>query len=167
MDIDFSFIKLADLFRTQAFAALGGGVLGAFVGRARTLGPKINELETTGTFSLVALGACTYGQIANSVPPTIMPIVSGTCMGVGFLAGSLITRDSESLEGTTSAALIWTVASAGLAVGCSIYELATVDLIYLSFIVWLHEHDYPDFRLLGIMKRKRRSPRAASKKVDD
>lgn len=29
------------------------------------------------------------------------------------------------------------------------------------------EHDYPDFRFLGIMKRKKRSPRAASKKIGE
>ena len=154
--------KFIDIYKTQFIATIGGGVLGALVGRARTLGPRISELETTGTFSMVALGACSYALIANSIAPTLLPLVSGISMGVGFLAGALIFRDSSALEGTTSAALVWTVASAGLAIGCGLYELGLSTMVYLSLLIWLHEHDYPDFRLLGIMKRKRRNKQKTS-----
>ena len=154
MGIKFSIDLLLDFYLYLLFAAVGGGVIGAVVGRARTLGPRINEIETIGTFGMVALGACTFGLIATHVPTSLAPMVSGISTGIGFLAGTMIFRNSENLEGTTTAALVWTLASAGLAVGCGLLELALANVCYLAWLLWLHEQEYPDFRFLGIVRKR-------------
>lgn len=67
-------------------------------------------------------------------------ISAGVISGIGFLGGGAIMKQGLNIKGLTSAAIIWTAASFGLAVGAGLYVQVGVALaIVLAVLVGLEK----------------------------
>ena len=119
-----------------ALAALLGGILGI----NRELALKPAGLRT---HALVALGAAlaTITGLALMAPPAndvSAPgrIIQGLVAGIGFIGSGVILhrRDTNTVEGLTTAASIWVIAAVGVAVGAGLWR-ASVMVVGITLIL--------------------------------
>ena len=66
-------------------------------------------------------------------------INGGVISGIGFLGGGAIMRQGMNIKGLTSAAIIWTAASLGLAIGAGLYIPTGVVLAAVVLLLLLLE----------------------------
>lgn len=117
-------------------------ILGAIVGFERTHLHKIAGLRT---YALVTVGACFFTIISNYVfkgPNLAAAVVTG----IGFLGAGLIIHHGSKVEGITTAAALWTMASVGVGIGSGLYILSIAATILLVLIMGL-------FRSFGIEEK--------------
>jgi putative Mg2+ transporter-C (MgtC) family protein len=108
-------------------------LLGAAVGIDRELRRKPAGLRT---HALVALGCAMSMVLGMSLVPGAQAgeaagrVVQGILAGIGFIGGGVILRDSarKTIEGLTTAALIWVVAAVGLCAGAGMWRSATLTV---------------------------------------
>ena len=143
-------------------ASISGGVLGARIGRSTILGQSISELQTIGTFGVVMVGAALYGLLGHRVPPESYQLLAGTATGLGFLAGAVIFRSKLDVQGTTTAALLWSSSAIGNAFGFQQWDLAIAGTLFLLVMIWFHEHRYPDLRLIDELNARIRGKKSGS-----
>ena len=125
------------------------GALGAALGLEREWRGKEAGLRTN---TLIALGAALFTVMSLQVGGDPSRIAAGIVTGVGFLGAGAIIRQGESIQGLTTAAMIWVNAAIGIAVGAGYIRLAAVvTLITLVAMLILSPLD----RLFD--KRKNRS----------
>lgn len=91
------------------------------------------------TFPLVALASCGYMLLGSSFigddsPDAIARLLTGLMTGIGFIGGGAILKDGGSVEGTATAASIWTTGAVGAAVAFQRYEIA-ITLAAVSFLI--------------------------------
>jgi len=115
-------------------------ILGGIIGIEReTLGKPAGSR----TYALISLGACLITILAiegfNQFPnasPTVL--VGSIISGMGFLGAGVIIFHKEKLEGLTTAAALWAIASIGITLGIGWYAtagVATLLMFLLLFIV--------------------------------
>lgn len=119
------------------------GVLGAAVGYERERAAKPAGFRT---HLLVCLGAAMftlvsiYGFKLGTDPSRV---AAGVVSGVGFLgAGTIIHREGGLLEGLTTAASIWAVASIGVAAAVGLYALSVVGTVLVLVTLMLPSHRF-------------------------
>jgi putative Mg2+ transporter-C (MgtC) family protein len=105
--------------------------LGALVGYEREVSHKPAGLRT---HMLVCLGACLFTVITLTSLPTSTNILGGILTGIGFIGAGSIIATSGHVQGITTAATLWAVASVGFASGTGSYALAIVAAV-LVFII--------------------------------
>lgn len=105
--------------------------LGALVGYEREVSHKPAGLRT---HMLVSLGACTFTVITLTSFSSTPAILSGILTGIGFIGAGSIIATSGHVQGITTAASLWAVASIGFASGTGSYVLAIVAAV-LVFII--------------------------------
>ena len=105
--------------------------LGALVGYEREMSHKPAGLRT---HMLVCLGACTFTVITLTSFSSTPAILSGILTGIGFIGAGSIIATSGHVQGITTAATLWAVASVGFASGAGSYVLAIVAAV-LVFII--------------------------------
>lgn len=67
-------------------------------------------------------------------------IAAGVISGIGFLGGGAIMKQGLNIKGLTSAAIIWTSATFGLAIGAGLYvQVGVALLISLSILIGLEK----------------------------
>ena len=94
------------------------------------------------TFPLVAMASAGYILIAQTVlgweDPEHARIVQGLMTGIGFLGGGAIVKRGLNVEGTATAASIWSTAAVGAAVAYGRIEIA-LALTIANFLTlrWL------------------------------
>ena len=82
------------------------------------------------TMALIGAGSCLFTGLGlipifgKTVDPT--RIAAQIVTGVGFLGAGSILRQGEDVRGLTTAAMIWVVASLGMAVGFGYYTVAVI-----------------------------------------
>jgi putative Mg2+ transporter-C (MgtC) family protein len=99
------------------------GVLGYIVGFEREY--VAHREAGTSTFGLIAMSAAlvtalainTFGTDAGS------RVVANIMVGVGFIGGGTILKETRRIKGLTTAAGIWAMASVGMVVGTGLYML--------------------------------------------
>jgi putative Mg2+ transporter-C (MgtC) family protein len=85
------------------------------------------------TMALIAAGSCLFTGLGlipfsgRAVDPT--RIAAQIVTGVGFLGAGSILRQGEHVSGLTTAAIIWVVASLGMAVGFGYYAVAAFSAV--------------------------------------
>lgn len=79
-------------------------------------------------------------------------IIAGVVSGIGFLGGGAIMRQGMNIKGLTSAAIIWTAAALGLALGAGLYIQSAAVLLVVELILVLIEK--LEFRLFPAAKTK-------------
>jgi putative Mg2+ transporter-C (MgtC) family protein len=117
-------------------------VLGALIGLERELSHKPIGLRTN---ILISLGACIFtvasiqiGRVFDGSPDRIAAQIVG---GIGFLGAGAIIRDRGTVQGATTAATIWLVASLGVACGAGFFVLASVGTV-LALLVLFGLHPF-------------------------
>ena len=119
--------RMVELFRLELFLQLCLATLfGGAIGLERELGGKPAGLRTN---ILICIGSMLYTKLsitmaAGTADPT--RIAAQIVTGVGFLGAGSILRQGEDVRGLTTAAMIWVVASLGMAVGFGYYAVAVV-----------------------------------------
>ena len=101
------------------------------------------EVETRSmglrTFPLVAVASCGYmllgvNMMGETNPDAIARLLTGLMTGIGFIGGGAILKDGGSVNGTATAASIWTTGAVGSAVAFQRYEIAIL-LAIISFLI--------------------------------
>jgi putative Mg2+ transporter-C (MgtC) family protein len=99
-------------------------LLGAVIGLEREFRSKPAGFRT---MILICVGSCLYTIISKETN-TVSPdrIASNIVTGIGFIGAGVIFKEGISVNGLTTAALIWITAALGMAIGYNNYPLATV-----------------------------------------
>jgi len=112
--------------------------LGAVIGYQRERAGKSAGLRT---IVLVCVGAALftmasiYGFVGGVDPSRV---ASGIVVGIGFLgAGAIMRREGRYIEGLTTAATIWVMASVGLTTGAGLYLISSVTAAIVLIILCL------------------------------
>ena len=88
------------------------------------------------TFPLVSMASCGYmlvGLYVLSSTDAEARVIYGIITGIGFIGGGAILKDRGSIQGTATAASIWTTGAIGVAVAFNRLEIALV-LALLNFL---------------------------------
>lgn len=137
----------------EIFLRLGAATaIGAVVGLNRDLHGKPSGIRTLG---LVGLGAALVvlasmdfktGSALDADP--VSRAIQGILTGIGFLGAGVIVRDSlgKTVQGLTTAALIWLTACLGIVCGLGAWKVAFVSLFFILVLLsvggvierWLH-----------------------------
>ena len=66
--------------------------------------------------------------------------------GIGFIGAGVIFKDNISVNGLTTAAVIWVSAAIGMAIDTNNYLLAIISSLLTIFVLWLFHYleDYMD-----------------------
>jgi putative Mg2+ transporter-C (MgtC) family protein len=112
------------------FACICGGIIGYDR-------EKIDRPAGLRTHALVCLGSTvftliSYQGFASGFDPS--RIAAGIVTGIGFIGAGVIFRQGIFVRGVTTAASIWVVAAAGIAIGTKLYYLAFLTTA-LGFLV--------------------------------
>ena len=129
---------------------LVAALLGGIVGFERERSGKVAGLRT---HTLVSLGAALLSIISiklfqifpsvNGVAGFDYHLIANVVVGIGFIgAGTILRRDNNRIEGTTTAASLWVVSAIGMASGFGFYQeaAATAVVVYVVLTgLWLVE----------------------------
>lgn len=99
-------------------------IIGAVIGIEREFRSKPAGFRT---MILICVGSCLYtilSKEATGVSPD--RIASNIVTGIGFIGAGVIFKEGISVNGLTTAALIWITAALGMAVGYHNYPIAIV-----------------------------------------
>jgi putative Mg2+ transporter-C (MgtC) family protein len=115
-------------------------IFGAAIGANREFRRKPAGLRT---HALVALGAAALTVIAVAMDGAsdqlhaLSRVVQGIIVGVGFIGGGAILRDTDTrqVQGISTAASIWVVAAAGTASGGGMFRTAAVAIAFALLIL--------------------------------
>lgn len=99
-------------------------IIGAVIGIEREFRSKPAGFRT---MILICVGSCLY-TILSKESNTVSPdrIASNIVTGIGFIGAGVIFKEGISVNGLTTAALIWITAALGMAVGYHNYPIAIV-----------------------------------------
>lgn len=118
--------------------------LGALVGLEREIRHKAAGLRTS---ILICMGSAFFtllsGALAGDTGTNRGQVASNIVQGIGFLGAGLILHNRNRVNGLTSAAGVWVIASIGMACGAGLYAAATVAALIMIFaleVVGFLEH---------------------------
>ena len=99
-------------------------VIGAIIGIEREFRSKAAGFRT---MILICVGSCLYTILSKESNDTSPDrIASNIVTGIGFIGAGVIFKEGISVNGLTTAALIWITAALGMAVGYHNYPIAIV-----------------------------------------
>ena len=119
-------------------ALLSAAFLGGAIGFERGISGKPAGLRTN---TLICLGAAVLTLIARSLSSdaydAISRVMAGVVTGVGFIGAGALIRDNtgKGIQGLTTAASIWLVASIGIACGAGFYCIAILTTAIALFVL--------------------------------
>lgn len=100
------------------------------------------------TFPIVAVAACGYMLVGMSVLDSTEAesrVLQGLITGIGFIGGGAILKNSNSVQGVSTAASIWTTGLIGVAVAFGRYEVAlllsAITFATLRYVRLLKDRD--------------------------
>jgi putative Mg2+ transporter-C (MgtC) family protein len=99
-------------------------IIGAVIGLEREFRSKPAGFRT---MIFICVGSCVY-TILSKESNTVSPdrIASNIVTGIGFIGAGVIFKEGISVNGLTTAALIWITAALGMSIGYHNYPLAFV-----------------------------------------
>jgi len=100
-------------------------IIGAVIGIEREFRSKPAGFRT---MILICVGSCLYTILSREVGVSASTdrIASNIVTGIGFIGAGVIFKEGISVNGLTTAALIWITAALGMAVGYHNYPIAIV-----------------------------------------
>ena len=99
-------------------------VIGAIIGLEREFRSKPAGFRT---MILICVGSCLYTILSKEIGgDSTDRIASNIVTGIGFIGAGVIFKEGISVNGLTTAALIWVTAALGMAIGYHNYPLAVV-----------------------------------------
>lgn len=121
----------------QLVSMLTATVLGALIGLEREVSKKPIGLRTN---MLICLGASIFTiisiELGLSLGGSPERMAANVVQGVGFLGAGAIMRDRGTIQGATTAATIWLVASLGVACGAGFFLVAIVGTVLTLFVLF-------------------------------
>lgn len=89
------------------------------------------------TYASVCIGAAMFGILSLHTSAGADPhrIAAQVVSGIGFLGAGVILRYDGKIRGLTTAATLWASASVGLAISNSLYILALMEALLITFIL--------------------------------
>lgn len=134
-------------------------VFGAAIGLEREISGKAAGLRTN---VLICLGAAVFTiiskQMGSGQQDSLTRIAAQIVTGVGFLGAGAVIRDRGGIQGLTTAATIWLVASIGMACGARLYLLAVIStLVAVAVLIGLRQLEKPVERYVKKRKSKHKS----------
>lgn len=119
-------------------------VLGFLIGLERQQHGKAIGVKTV---SLITLGSTLFAIMSISIiPADASRIIAQIVTGVSFIGAGLIIKDNGSIQGLTTAAVVWTSAAIGALVGIEMYKEAFVATIIVIIINCLFKYFKNDSR---------------------
>ena len=112
-------------------------VIGAVLGLEREFRSKPAGFRT---MILICVGSCLYtilSKEAGGASPD--RIASNIVTGIGFIGAGVIFKEGITVNGLTTAALIWTTAALGMAIGYHNYPLAIVVSVIVVIALFVLE----------------------------
>jgi putative Mg2+ transporter-C (MgtC) family protein len=100
-------------------------IIGAIIGLEREFRSKPAGFRT---MILICVGSCLYTILSKEMGGTGSTdrIASNIVTGIGFIGAGVIFKEGITVNGLTTAALIWVTAALGMAIGYHNYPLAIV-----------------------------------------
>lgn len=100
-------------------------IIGAVIGIEREFRSKPAGFRT---MILISVGSCLYTILSREIGESSSAdrIASNIVTGIGFIGAGVIFKEGISVNGLTTAALIWITAALGMAVGNHNYPIAIV-----------------------------------------
>jgi putative Mg2+ transporter-C (MgtC) family protein len=132
-------------------------IIGAIIGIEREFRSKPAGFRT---MILICVGSCLYTILSKeSTAGSTDRIASNIVTGIGFIGAGVIFKEGISVNGLTTAALIWVTAALGMAIGYHNYPLAIVVSIMVVITLFVLEpvqryinnlHRVKDYRIKTI-----------------
>jgi putative Mg2+ transporter-C (MgtC) family protein len=113
-----------NIYLEEAAQVSAAFIIGAVIGLEREFRSKPAGFRT---MIFICVGSCLY-TILSKENNTVSPdrIASNIVTGIGFIGAGVIFKEGISVNGLTTAALIWVTAALGMAIGYHNYPLAIV-----------------------------------------
>ena len=112
-------------------------VIGAIIGLEREFRSKPAGFRT---MILISVGACLYTILSKEAGGgSTDRIASNIVTGIGFIGAGVIFKEGITVNGLTTAALIWITAALGMAIGYHNYPLAIVVSIMVVIALFVLE----------------------------
>lgn len=136
-------------------------VVGAIIGIEREFRSKPAGFRT---MILICVGSCLYTIISKENVVSTDRIASNIVTGIGFIGAGVIFKEGISVNGLTTAALIWVTAALGMAIGYHNYPLAIVVSIIVVITLFVLEpvqrfinnlHRVKDYRIKTVLVGKK------------
>jgi len=112
-------------------------IIGAVIGLEREFRSKPACFRT---MILISVGACLYTILSKEGGITSSDrIASNIVTGIGFIGAGVIFKEGITVNGLTTAALIWVTAALGMAIGYHNYPVAVVVTIMVVIALFVLE----------------------------
>jgi len=112
-------------------------VIGAVIGLEREFRSKPAGFRT---MILISVGSCLYTILSKEVNAGSSDrIASNIVTGIGFIGAGVIFKEGITVNGLTTAALIWITAALGMAIGYHNYPVAIVVTIMVVIALFVLE----------------------------
>ncbi len=112
-------------------------VIGAVIGLEREFRSKPAGFRT---MILISVGACLYTILSKEASVgSADRIASNIVTGIGFIGAGVIFKEGITVNGLTTAALIWITAALGMAIGYHNYPVAIVVTIMVVIALFVLE----------------------------
>src|SRR5204863_2557513 len=127
-------------------------IIGAIIGIEREFRSKPAGFRT---MIIICVGSCLY-TILSKESNTTDRIASNIVTGIGFIGAGVIFKEGISVNGLTTAALIWITAALGMAIGYHNYTIAVVVSAIVVVVLFILEpvqrlierfHKVKDYRI--------------------
>ena len=132
-------------FEQEILRLIVAMALGAIIGVEREAIGKDAGIRTT---MLVAGGASLFTMISILLPVALGVdtskvailsdrVIANVVVGIGFLGGGIILKSGEHVKGLTTAAIVWTTAAIGIAVGLGLIKFAVASTVIITIPLWV------------------------------
>lgn len=112
-------------------------IIGAVIGLEREFRSKPAGFRT---MILISVGSCLYTILSKEAGGgSADRIASNIVTGIGFIGAGVIFKEGITVNGLTTAALIWITAALGMAIGYHNYPLAIVVSIMVVIVLFILE----------------------------
>jgi putative Mg2+ transporter-C (MgtC) family protein len=117
--------------------------LGALIGAEREYKSKMAGFRT---IILITLGSTLFTLVSVALMGQGDPtrIASTIVTGIGFLGAGVIYKETGTIKGITTAAVIWAAAAIGMMVGFGLFALSIISVIMILIILlsfsWLQRY---------------------------
>ena len=128
-------------------------IVGAIIGLEREFRSKPAGFRT---MILISVGSCLYTILSKDSATSPDRIASNIVTGIGFIGAGVIFKEGITVNGLTTAALIWITAALGMAIGYHNYPIAVVVSIMVVITLFVLEpvqrfinqlHKVKDYRI--------------------
>jgi putative Mg2+ transporter-C (MgtC) family protein len=142
------------IYFEEAAQVLFAFVIGAIIGLEREFRSKPAGFRT---MILICVGSCLYTILSKEAAfGSTDRIASNIVTGIGFIGAGVIFKEGISVNGLTTAALIWITAALGMAIGYHNYTIAIVVSAIVVVVLFILEpvqrfierfHKVKDYRI--------------------